>query len=472
MGLKGGVKPWLMTTFQGTGVFRAYHALTHVAPTIGNTPRERVAAAVDGNVALMRIPMSVRTLREFVYCFVAQFMKVVQASHVNVLVFDEPENLTDAKRAEQFARDSAGKARQPTASEDFEGAPPKGDDYLLETLEQVDNVHDIIPHRPAKARFFDEVIRQAYPIIMRKIQADPFLHGTVFIVDGIDPLGATRPIGQQRVPSVWGAEGCALVPEFQRELPIGEGDLKLSWVQQRVRDLVQQGALDTRLHMTITIDTDSFAIELCDAARRAVEGYGNGVIGVLCIPDNSRAAVALLPGDHDETMGTPYLVCNYEGLQRRIQDYVWNAALIAGHPPPTAEQKRLCTSLIAAGWALTGSDFVKLNGMKPDTVMSCIGDLLSIDPNFIEPMRHAWSGERSDVMKLVPVLSSLARMCSRGYALQSGAKKALVENMDRANKSDLARGAWTIAYWNGNEQMGDLHEFGFPVVSGVVASLS
>ena len=472
MGLKGGVKPWLMTTFQGTGVFRAYHTLADVPGTIGNTPRECVAAAVDGNVALMRIPGSVRTLREYVFCFVAQFMRVVQTSQVNIIVFDEPENLTEAKRAEQHARDTAGKARQPIASNDFDGAPPTTDNYTLETLEAVDNVHDIIPHRPAKSRLFDEVIRQSYPIIMRKIEADPVLRGTVVIVDGTDPLGATRNVGTQRIPSVWGSEGCPLIAEFQRELPIGEGDLKLAWVQQRVRDLVQQGTLNTRLHMTITIDTDSFAIELCDAARRATEGGASKVIGILCIPDSSRAAVALLPGNHDETMGTPYLVCNYEGLHRRIQDYVWNSALIAGHPPPTAEQKRLCTSLIAAGWALTGSDFVKLSGMKPETVMSCIGDLLSLDPNFIAPMHHAWSGNRNDVMKLVPVLSSLVRMCSRGYAMQSGAKKALVDNMERANKSDLSRGAWTVAYWNGNEVRGNLQEFGFPTVSGVVASLS
>ena len=460
------VKEWLVANFllnpSVQDVFAVYPDLTQMAAGLdGGVPRKEVSAAIDGNVVIMRTPSFVKTLDGYAECFASQIFGVVKAAAFNVIVFDEPEFVSKAKGAAQRDRDRAGLKRQPVSSGDFEGLALENDDYTLEELERVGNCHDIIPHRPAKPRFFDEVLRRAVPLLQQRIDADPALEGTVILVDGIDPRGADRPIGEPRNVAVWGSEKHNSL--FQRAPGVGEGDLKLALIQQRIRDLTEEGDMEMRLHLTITIDTDSFAIELLETARRACEPPPKTKVnGVLCFLESNSKCMAILRDRMHE--GTNFLVCDYNRLFRRLQDDVWKPARDKGCEPPTPLQERQCMALIAAGWALAGCDFVKLNGMKTPIFMETLPWVLKNQPEeLLAPLTNAWiENNRRQTLDMLPILSKVVRLCGKRMAQIGGrTRKAILERLDTPSEELLQRSIWTVAYWNGVEHRGNLSDFGF-----------
>ena len=73
-----------------------------------------------------------------------------------VVVFDEPEILTKAKREEQHKRDASRTTPAKYHSSDI--APvPADDDYDGAALRAVRNCHEILASRPARSRFYDAI---------------------------------------------------------------------------------------------------------------------------------------------------------------------------------------------------------------------------------------------------------------------------------------------------------------------------
>ena len=168
------------------------------------------------------------------------------------------------------------------------------------------------------------------------------------LFDGLDPRGALRGRGEPRVPQILARTTTS--QHYLRDRP-GEGDLKLAWVQQRVRDLVARGTLQTQLNLTVTIDTDSIAIELMEHARRACvsdEHEQDAVMGALCMRERSHTRDA-----YDNETSAAYFVVDYARLFRAVQREMWSLARDVPSP-----KQRLATVLLCAGWKYAGCDCV------------------------------------------------------------------------------------------------------------------
>lgn len=434
-----------------------YHNVGDVPGTVcGGTPRSNVSMGIDGNVAVMRTPGTAKTIQEFSACFAAQISKMARAAKYVVILFDEPDAVPLAKVAEQRRRDSLGKRKVVVSSDDFvcrEGSPPLDDNYDSAKLEQVHNCHEIIRHRPAKARFFDEIVRRAYPMILDRLRADEATCDTVLIIDGLDERGSERPIGEPRRCAIRGS--CTeTINLFYREETIGEGDLKLAWLGDKVRTLVEAESLSIKLHLTVTIDTDSIPIELLDVARRGCEPEPkHRVIGLLCMQDRSEATANQL---EDAPESTPFLVCNYEALYVQIQEHMWRDFVKQQKRQPTPEEERMVMSLVAAGWALAGCDFAKLKGFNAEMVMEVVPAMVRNLFQYVKSMRFTWqSDDRQLAASAAEALHKMVAMA------ETDRSKSVVSKLRSKSHDDLLKAIWTVCYWNRCEFRGRLDEFGF-----------
>lgn len=476
-----GVKPQLLNGHWDSHVFRMYHELCEIPPTIGGASRLQTSCAIDGNVVLCRTPQNVTTLRAWVSFFASQIMAVVEASALNVIVFDEPENLTPAKRAEQANRDAAVLKTCVLSSVDCPQRVkiPTDDAYTTADLEQPGlDIHKVKNFRAARNRLFDEVVRRGFTEIAARIQTSD-KKGTVLLVDGLDPRGANRPIGEQRTLELYGVEGCSLLPNLTRADPIGEGDLKLAWVQERIRQLARENVIETTVHLTLTIDTDSFAIELLEEGRRRCEAGedeeageesgedggesgGSTVAGILVLYEKSGVCLSQLEGcTGDETRG--FLVCNFSGLYDHLSEHLWSHSTKLRNSAPTRCEQRCAICYMVAGWILSGCDFCDLNGMTAELVLDVLPAMLAQPEarKLLTLFINAWEGGRRHLARLTPALQYLVRMCSSQYSERPRADKLTVYTMKTYNSASLKRCIWTLAYWNNNEMVGNLNDFGF-----------
>ena len=272
------------------------------------------------------------------------------------------------------------------------------------------------------------------------------------LFDGLDPRGANRPHG--RAARDAGLCSCDAAALFQREQNIG-GDLKLAWVEQRVRELTAAGKLETRLHMTVTIDTDSIAIELMEQARRNCEPpapEGKEVMGVLCMRERSPKR----EGWEDDPNAV-YWAVDYNNLLELIVKDMWRV-------PPDPPQQRVGIALMCAGWALAGCDFCKVTGLRADMVMDALPGYLTSARELTPLMANAWSGDREAAKAIEPALRRLVMLCAGNYADQPRARKATAESMRQHDRLALLRAAWVTSYWSNVEYRGDLSDFGFTAI--------
>jgi hypothetical protein len=362
MGLKSspnGVKAQLRERFPHA--FREYATLADARDAAG-VSREQCVAAVDGNVLLHGVPASATTLEAYVAIVYNTLLKACATCSITVVVLDDPATLTEAKRQEQARRDAARRPRV-VCSADVPNQVPSDDDYDAEQLARVPDVHMIVGSRGSRMRFFDEVMRIVLDRLSEQIRrwtASGFAGGNV-IVDGLDVRGVKRSIGASREPAIVGT--CPeLTALFQREQPIGEGDLKLAFTGQRFRALAAEGndsMKDTKLALTSTIDTDSFAIELLHEAQRASDAVTSPVNSLLCMRENAKKR-----GTSDEKAAV-YLCCDLSMLHEKLQTFMHGI-----YRTPSPLQQRTAMALLTAGWALCGCDFVE--------VMHCINYSLTL----------------------------------------------------------------------------------------------
>ena len=408
---------------------------------------------------MMQIPISAATFSAYVAVVTNAVRSAMGSAALTIVCFDEPEAMTEAKLEEQRRRDVARNKSQPLCSTDIK-THPTDDCYNEEDLEKLVDCHPVVRCRPARQRFFDEVARHVLCNLQRTIVTWVEQgYETVVLFDGLDPLGAKRPPNQKRNPQIYGSDE-EIAEMFRRQKAVGEGDLKLSLVEQRVKDLVLDDRLEADLHMTVTIDSDSIAIALMDAARRNCEPIPvQQVQGCLCMRE--RASKRDLEDDEDAKAS--YFVVDYSYLLELIQKKMWGMSF---NPSPLDQRK--ATALMCAGWTLCGCDFVSLPGMNAQLVMNALPSYLKTAPELLDLMERCWSGDREATLSVTLALRRLVLMCAGDYANTTRARKATVEKMRSYDSTVLQRAAWVVAYWNHQEHSGSLHEFGF---SGATSSL-
>ena len=112
-------------------------------------------------------------------------------------------------------------------------------------------------------------------------------------------------------------------PLLRRATPIGEGDLKLTDVTQRVHDAARVEGTPVHgvlLNLVTTIDTDSFVIELLQQNRRErrAEEADRDELTILCLKERARKR----KGD-DFVTDAHYTCCDMQVFHELVLDYFY-----------------------------------------------------------------------------------------------------------------------------------------------------
>ena len=459
MGLKcspHGVKATLKHRY--SQCFREVETLSG-ARDLSGLKRSACVLALDGNVAMMQVPQMIRPLEGYVHVIFNQIVSAMSAGNVVVVVFDEPACISPAKAEEQARRDAARNKRVLNEPDVYLEPFPLTDDYDLAELMAVSDCHHVMRHRPSRLRFVDEVVKQVLERCKRKLetwrQQDPGAPEGAVVFDGVDRRGAERPIGSERRPGVVGTSSLVEVLFEHTDVSIGEGDLKLAHVAKTVRQLASLNTCaalkETRMFMTVTIDTDSIAIELLEAAKRQ-QMESPQMMGMLCMREQRSNKREWEEGDPRSV----YCCLDTEMLHEFLQKDMWTV-----HKNPTPFERRLAISFLTTGWALAGSDFTEVKGLRADVVLDAVPALMAKQPQTLALMSAAWDGDRDAVLKIRTALRRLMDKCAAWMSETPGFQKRTIESVRCSDNAPLLRGAWVAAYWSGREFKENLEDFGF-----------
>lgn len=451
MGLKShktGVKSQLKERFPSA--FRDFPSLLD-ARNAARATRENTTAHIDGNVVFMAVPQAARTMDAYLAVVFSSLRTAAATAKLTVVVFDDPASLTEAKLQEQMKRDACKASTTVACSADLLSAP-LGDSYDKQYIATAPDVHALVSNRGSRLRFFDEIAVQVLDRL--KSQIDRWNNsghpGGYVVFDGIDSRGADRPIGQARVPEI-----LASCPEaaqlFERSIAIGEGDLKLADLGRRVRTLAREegGMLENmKLALCTTIDTDSFALELIEEARRG-ESPASPVNTLLCMRERAQKR-----GTEDETPSF-YLCCDIALLNNLLQRHMFGM-----NRSPTVSDQRAAITLLVAGWVSCGCDFVEIKGMRSDVVFDAICEIVKTRTDSVELMKHSWQGERGSMCLTHRPIRELLIACASRLSDMPRIKKDHLPSIRDPDEMLLKRVAWVCAYWNGVEYKG-VEQFGF-----------
>lgn len=449
------------------------HATVADATQACGRSREEVVATVDGNVLLMQIPGSVERFVEYVDVVANILRAKLRSATVVVVVFDEPEILTKAKREEQQKRDASRQQPATYHSADI-ASVPTDDAYDGAALRAVRNCHEVVASRAARSRFYDaigvELVRCLGAELAATATAQAQVGGAgvsagVVVFDGLDPRGAKRPPNAPREVRLFGAgPDVDVVADALRHGPIGEGDLKLAAIEESVRRVAALPEPERPaplraacVHFAVTIDTDSLAIGLLERARLDVEA-----------PTRPKFQSALLMRERAPKRGrdgeegqASYLVCDYDALYLLVQKDLWNVRLgVLRQMDPV--KKRIAMTLTVGGWILAGSDYAGIKGLHATMTTEAVPGVLHRAPRLREMTKAAWSGDVSAARLLMPqVLRRLVDLSVRNYAEGPRVRRSTLADLEHYDEVQLRRAAWCCAYWSGWEICDDLDEFGF-----------
>jgi hypothetical protein len=447
---KTGVKNQLKERFPSA--FKKFPTLID-ARNAASAQRENTVIHVDGNVIFMSVPQAARTLDAYLAVVFNSLRAAIATAFLTVVVFDDPDALTIAKRQEQLKRDAYKASNMVHHSSDLQSSP-LDDNYDKQYVYTARNVHDLVGNRRTRLRFFDEIAYLLLDKLNAQIQrwtASGHTGGHV-VFDGIDPRGADRPIGTQREP-VCVASSPEAAALFKRETPIGEGDLKLADLGRRAREMARQPdsmLADFKLALCTTIDTDSFCLELIEEARRG-ESDTTPLNTVLCMRERAQKR-----GTEDE-VPSYYLCCDVALLHNLLQKSMWGATR-----NPTARDQRAAITLLVSGWAACGCDFVQLKGMRSDVVFGAVAEIVKTQTDCVEFMKHAWSAERENLVKTHHSIRKLLVECASRLSNIPRIKKDCLPSISDPDDLILKRIGWVAAYWNSVEHKG-VEDFGFLV---------
>ena len=462
MGLKSGergVKAWLKE--KHAAQFCRFDTLTAARDGVPSA-REHTAILLDGNVLMNAVPESVCTLggiADVIFGYV--WRDALAAGKLVVVVFDEPAHLTYAKREEQARRDATRKAKTVTSL--AEPAPPLPHDFTRADLEACGDISVLKTDRRFKARLYDEVIRRVFARVKR-VMAQWQNHGHepgILVLDGVEPRGCELPNGEARSPVMCGTD-VAVSAALTRTVPIGEGDLKLVSLENKLRDLKTRDPRfeQYRLCITSTIDTDALPIMLLDVAKRRLAPSPVALQTRLCMrePPSKRA--------REETDGqarATFLTVDIVLLDKTLQCHFWSESA----SQPTAAEMLQSMLALSSAMAVCGCDFTG-NGQKGsrfDHFYESLPKFVANEPRALATFDTALASEPAAARQACEGLLRVCRVAStnmevkpmgggtRTYTTQASQVRSIPKGM-------LRRAVWTSAYWAQNEFDANL-EWGF-----------
>lgn len=416
--------------------------------------REQAFSCIDGNVLMMAVPKAATTLDSYIAIVFNSLKRAIATTMLTVVVFDDPDTLTEAKLPEQMKRDAARSATTVNSSEDLRPSSPD-DNYTKQHIDSIPDVHELVFSRGSRLRFFDEVAMNVMDRLKGQIKKwnESGYDGGYVVFDGIDSRGADRGIGEPRAAGIVASseEAAAL---FHRDDSIGEGDLKLAFVGRTMRNLAlvaeDSRFKDTRLGMCTTIDTDSFAIELIEESKRNCATKPSPVNTLLCMREKSQKR------GHDDDREAYYLCCDVALLHQLLQRHMWGLSR-----NPTAVDQRAAITLLVAGWGMCGCDFVSLKGMRSDVVFDCIPEIVKTRTDSVCMMRNAWAGDRQALALTHRPIKDLLIACASKLMEIPRIKKNNVPGIRDPDETILRQTGWLTSYWNGVEHKGSMEDFGF-----------
>ena len=427
--------------------------------------RTHTVVVQDGNVLLMQTPTNIDTFMAYKEYMINQIQIGINAGEHVVVCFDEPENITEAKKAEQNARDARRTVKTPICSVDLV-ACPVDDHYDRAALEDPGlNVRLLMDHRQARSRFFDAVCCDVLAYFRTEM---PSMIGWSLTFDGIDARGVDRPRGEKRVPGVVTSH-----PVWEqilvREHPVGEGDLKLPAVCHAVTSWRRRNAAtkdvavtNIRLFLLQTIDTDSLVIELIQQSRREAEAYvandeSKMETVLLCLREPARKRK---PEDGGGFSNAYFRCIDVESMHTELMSYLFL------NPDKTSfVDRRAAVVLFAACIALCGSDFVEIPGLRSDLMMSAVRESVRHTPDVLRFAYMAYTGVASSTAEVVKALSFVIDAYVSDLTNETNVHmRKKREQASNIHDLQLLRGAWLAAYWTGNE-FKETHDWGFNATS-------
>jgi len=450
MGLSGG-KTGAKALFleQFSGAFRNLKSLKDVRELVG-VERSQTLAVLDGNVMMNAIPSEVDTFRGYVSILSRQIEEACTAAAHVVVVFDEPDAITKAKRDEQRRRDEQRQARVPFCSEDLV-ATIMDDNFSTNDLHTDGcNVKLLMEFRAARPRFYDAV---CVALLMR-FRANMMGGPWSLTFDGIDARGADRGFGIPRDAGILSSDDAFWQSLLNREVPIGEGDLKLTDVTQRVHDASRREGTPVHgvvLNLVTTIDTDSFAIELLQQNRRErrAEEDDRDELTVLCLKERARKRA----GD-DHVTGAYYTCCDMQLFHGLVLDYFYGTKSMS---PCLAALQPGALALLAVALALCGCDFVELKGMRADLALPVVRDVVRKHSPRLRALANV------DNVPPGGAAAALVEFLVDQYAASLEGKPRMQKARASASNwcdAQILRALWTCAYWHQHE-FKDCAQWGF-----------
>jgi hypothetical protein len=437
MGLKGGdtgCKAVFQTQFPDS--FMACPRLDDVRQLVG-VDRSETLAVLDGNVMVMAVPQSMTTFHQYVQILVAQITPVVEAAAHIVVVFDEPKAMTRAKQAEQRDRDAKRTSKTPVCSDELMACITT--DEFTEEMLHADgcNVRMLMDHRKARPRFFD-----ALCVAVR----DHFLENTSgaewsLTFDGIDARGANRAFDASRVAGVVSTDDAFWAPLLARETAIGEGDIKLTDVSQRVHDDAKREASPVHgvvLNLLVTVDTDSLAIELLKQQTRLqrVDATDRNELTILCLKEPARKR----KGD-DFVTASRFLCCNAARFYNDVVAYL---------VPECERDGPAAIALMVAALACCGCDFLRVEGTRADLMLPVVKEVVRTRPSVLHDMKSIFETDDGSVRKAKAAVDAVLTQ----YAKEIATKPRMARSHASASNycdAQVLRALWVVSYWRGRE---------------------
>ena len=423
------------------------NSLDGIAETL-SSEKNQTCVIVDGNVMLMSSWSSVSTMDEYVSFVTWNIGMAFNAANHVVVVFDEPNNVTQAKRAEQAKRDASRKSKVIVTSEDLPSLP-KTDDFDTESLPEASRVREIFTSgdcRQARSRITDEIAKRVLVGYGLKFSGD---EERSLSFDGVDPLGGSR--NGPRRPCV-----ASTHPEvatiLNREVPVGEGDLKITDVSDKIerhRHVHGSPFKDISLVIVSTIDTDSLQIELLAQAERDTRGVDDFSV-FLALKERSGKR-----NDHGQTTQAYFMTFDIECLFRNLVLHLFETDFEKVDPI----LRRKAMSLVALGSALTKTDFSETKGVRFEEMLTVIRTVCSDSPYVLAAMNGVWEGGDSELKRVAAVAKTL--LDSTADLLQSvKIRHKHCASLRSPDDSSILRALWVVAYWNRVERK-DVASWGF-----------
>ena len=461
MGLHGGktgAKAHFLEKFPGA--FREVARLRGVREILG-AKRSQTLAVLDGNVMMNAMPAAVDTFCGYVSLLSQQLEEAVQAAAHVVVVFDEPATITSAKRDEQRRRDAQRQARVPVCSEDLV-ATITNDNYTMEDLRSDGcNVKLLMEFRKARPRLYDAVC----VALMQRFRASMSGDGAWSLTfDGVDARGADRPFGAPREVGVLSSDQAFWGPLLTRAVRIGEGDIKLADVTQRVHDAARVEGTPVHgvlLNLVVTIDTDSFAIELLQQDRRArrPDAEDRDELTVLCLKERARKRA----GD-DFVTNAHYLCCDMALFREGVLGYFYGTKSLS---KGVAAQQPAALALLAVALALCGCDFVELKGMRFDKALPVVRGIVREQPHRMQPLANvgALAATTDGLRDAISTVDLLIDRYADALEDAPRMKRSLASLSQGRCNAQVLRALWTCAYWHQHE-FRECAQWGFSAASG------